>query len=117
MKSTLQWISVILIATAIDLLARFGGFASFTQVLWIEAVLLPLTGSALHLVFRHHASPPGFKRRLQVVAVWAFFLGGLRAGVWAAGFPVGAANVLIFLVALLSWLGFRIMKRRKGRAE
>lgn len=108
---------MILSATAIDLLARFGGFTNFTQVLWIEAALLPLTGFALHLVFRRNASPPGFKRGVQVVVAWAFFLAGLRAGIWAAGFPVGAANAVIFLVALLAWLGTRIRKRRRVKAE
>lgn len=113
MRLTLQWTGVILTATAIDLLARFGGFANFTQVLWIEAVLLPLTGFALHLVFRGNASTPGFKRGIQVSLVWGFFLAGLRSGIWAAGFTVGAANVVIFLVALFAWLGFWILKRRR----
>jgi hypothetical protein len=107
---------VILLATAIDLLARSGGFADFAQVLWIEAILLPLTGLALNLVFRNRASPPGLARGLQVVVVWAFFLAGLRAGIWAAGFPVGAANLVIFLVALLAWLGLRVWRRRSVRA-
>lgn len=117
MKFRFQWTGVILSATAIDLLARFGGFTNFTQVLWIEAALLPLTGFALHLVFRRNASPPGSKRGVQVVVVWAFFLAGLRSGIWATGFPVGAANVVIFLVALLAWFGFRIMRRRRVKAE
>lgn len=116
MNLPLQLIGVILTATAVDLLVRFGGFADFTQVLWIEAILFPLTGFALYLVFRANEEPSGFKRRLQVAAVWVFFLAGLRSGIWAAGFPVGAANLVIFLVALLAWVGLRVGKRRRGRA-
>lgn len=116
MRFTHQWMAVILVATAMDLLVRFGGFADFTQILWVEAFLLPLTGLALVLVFRLHPTPYGFKRGLQVVLVWALLLAGLRAGIWAAGFTVGAANLIIFLAAVGAWLGFRFGKRR-GKGE
>jgi len=113
----LQWVLAILAATAIDLLVRFWGSANFNWVLWVEAILFPATGVVLLLLLRSNPRLPGFKRGLQVVLVWAFILAGLRSGIWAAGFPVGAANLLIFLVALLSWLGFRISKNRKKKRE
>jgi hypothetical protein len=107
---------VMLAAAAIDLLVRFSGLASFNHVLWVEALLFPLTGLALHLVFRSRPRLSGLKRGLQVVLIWAFLLAGLRSGIWAAGFGVGAANLVIFLVALLAWLGFRIVQRRRRRS-
>jgi hypothetical protein len=116
MTFTLQWIGVILIAMAIDLLVRFGGSADFTRVLWAEAFLFPLTGLALHLVFRSHPRPSALRRTLQGVLVWAFLLAGLRAGIWAAGSSVALANLVVFLVALFAWLGSRFARRRRGLA-
>lgn len=46
MRFSLQWIGVVLIVTAVDLLVRFGGFADSTQLLWVEALLFPVTGLA-----------------------------------------------------------------------
>jgi hypothetical protein len=114
MKFPLQWIGVVLLATTIDLLVRFGGPADFTRVLWAEAFLFPLTGLALHLVFRSHPRPSALRRALQGVLLWAFLLAGLRAGIWAAGSSVGLANLVVFLVALFVWLGFRFARRRRG---
>ncbi len=116
MRFTIKWLGVILIATAIDLVVRFGGLGDFALVLWVESLLLPLTGLALYLVFRTHPKPSGFKRGLQVVLVWAFILAGARAGIRAAGFDVGIANLVIFLMAVLAALLFWITKRRKAKA-
>lgn len=113
MRFSLQWTGVILLATAVDLLVRFGGFADFRQVLWVETLLFPLTGLVLHRVFHFDPNRSGFRRGLQTALVWAFYLAGLRSGIWAAGFPVGAANLVVLIVAIGAWLGFRLGKRRK----
>lgn len=112
MPALLQWILVIWVAATVDLLVRFRGSIGFARVLWTEAVLFPLTGLVLILLLRRNRRLTGFKRGLQVVLVWAFFLAGVRSGIWAAGFGVGAANLMVFLVALFGWLGWRV-----GRAS
>jgi len=112
MRFSLQWVGVILLATAVDLLVRFGGFADFTQVLWVETLLFPLTGLALHWVFHRHPNPSGFRKGLKTALVWAFFLAGLRSGIWGSGFSVGAANLVVLIVAIGAWLGFRLARRQ-----
>ncbi len=114
MRFALQLLGVVAVATAIDLVVRLGGFASFAQVLLVEAFLFPLTGVALDRVIRCHGRSSGLRRGLEVILVWAFVLAGLRAGIWAVGLPVGTANLVILSVALLAWVGYRIRKRQKA---
>jgi len=110
-----RWILVILGATAVDLLMRFRLAMSFTAVLWAEAILFPLTGLVLGLLLKASPNLTGFKRGIQIALVWGFFLAGIRSGIWVAGVPVGAANLLIFLSALGGWLAGWAAKRRRVR--
>lgn len=114
MRFTFQWVSLILATTAADLLVRFGVPGGHSRVLWVEAILFPLAGIALHLVFRSRPRPSGLKSGLQTTAVWAYLLAGIRSGLWAAGFPVAVANLAVLLLALLGWLGSRLMKEKKA---
>lgn len=114
MRFTTQWVGVILAAAGIDLLFRLGIAGSYQSVLWVEAILFPLAGLTLHLIFRSRGRSHGFRGWLQVASVWAFILAGVRSGIWAAGVPVGVANLVILFLALLGWLGSRL---RKGRGS
>ena len=118
MRISLQWLSVVLAATAIDLLARFGGSFSFHGVLWVEAFLFPATGVGLLFLLRKAPRLSGFKRTFQVVLIVSFFLAGLRSGLWASGLPVGTANLLVLAGAILTWIGSRVSRRRlEGKGE
>lgn len=114
MGVALRWIGVIAAATAADLVVRFVLPLDQTGVLRVEAILFPLTGLALLALFR--AGPrlsPGW-RRAQIVAVAAFSLAGLRAGLWAGGVPVNRANLAALGVGALTWLGIRLFRRGDG---
>lgn len=114
MRTVLKWSGVILAASVVDLLARFGGTFNLTRILWTEALLFPAVGVSLLYLLR--GSPPlsGFKRGSQVVIIVSFFLAGLRSGLWAFGMPVGKANIVVLVAAVLVWVGFRIGRSRKG---
>lgn len=113
MRTALKWSSVILAATAVDLLARFGGPFNLTRILWIEALLFPAVGIGLIALLKKNPRLSGFKRRVQVLIIASFFLAGLRSGLWASGVPVGRANMVVLFAAVLAWIGFRINRGRK----
>jgi len=104
MGSALRWIGVIVMATALDLLLRFGVSPGLRAVLWGEAVLFPLTSGALILLRRSRPRSSGLRGALQVILIWAFLLAGIRSGAWAAGVPVTVANLLVLGLAILAWV-------------
>lgn len=111
MRFTLQWVGIILVVAAVDLAVRFRIEGDYGRVLWVEAILFPLAAFALNLLFRSRGRPSGGQGRFETVVVWAFFLAGIRSGLWAAGLPVGVANLVLFLLAILGWTGSRLRKR------
>lgn len=117
MPILVQWILVISAAAIVDLLVRFRLSPSFAATLWAEAVLFPLTGVVLLLLLKAGPRLKGFRRGLQVVLVWTFFLAGVRAGIWAMGFRVGTANLVIFFAALFGWLGYRVTGGGRRKRE
>jgi hypothetical protein len=106
-----RWLAVFGAATVIDLIARFGVSFQLNRVLWVEAVLFPAAGFAFLLLMRRGPDQVGFRRKLQVFTIAAFFLAGLRSGLWAAGMPIGSVNLTVLAAAILVWSGFRIRRR------
>jgi hypothetical protein len=113
MRPLIWWISVILAAAAIDLFARFGIPFDLTRVLWIESAVFSLSGLGLLLLSGRSPRARGLRRRMQIVLVAGFFLGGLRSGLWAAGFPIGRVDLLVLGTAILLWLGLHLARLRQ----
>jgi hypothetical protein len=113
MGTTLRWLGVILAATALDLLLRFGASPGFRGVLWGEAVVFPLTSLGLLLLRRSRPIPSGARGALQVILIWTFLLAGVRSGAWAAGVPVTAANLLVLALASVAVIRIAGNRRRK----
>jgi hypothetical protein len=111
--TALQWIAVILLATALDLGVRFGLQPDFRVSLWIEGGTFLLTAAVLLWLYRIHPARPGWRRGLQVLLVAAFALGGLRSLLWAAGNPVTRANLKVLVLGVIAWA---YVKRRKRNA-
>jgi hypothetical protein len=114
MSSRWRWIFVVMAATSLDLLARFGAAFSFARVMHIEAVLFPVTGAALATLFRYEPGTQGWPRTIRVALVWLFGLGGLRPVLWTVGVPLMAANITTLVVALTGMMiwWFRRRSRR-----
>jgi hypothetical protein len=111
MRTLMKWLGVFAGATAIDLFVRFGLPFQMTTVLVAEAILFPVTGFVFLWLLRRSPGKVGFPRRLQLLTIAAFFLAGLRAGLWASGVPIGMANIAVLMVAVLAWLSFRRARR------
>lgn len=115
MDTALRWLGVILAATVLDLLLRFGVSPRFRGVLWGEAVLFGLTSLGLLLLHRSRPTPSGGRRVLQVILIWAFLLAGVRSGAWAAGVPVTVANLSVLGLAILAGVAHRIAGKRRRK--
>lgn len=107
-----RWLGILVLSTAIDLGVRFMGSFSFQRVLWTEAALFLLTAFALVALRRNQPRLARGKERLQILLIAAFFLAGLRSGLWAFGIPVGTVNVMVLLAAVVIWVGFRMRPSR-----
>lgn len=117
MKTFWCWGAIVGGATLLDLLVRFGLPFDMTRVLVAEAVLFPATAFAFLLLMRRSPGREGLPRMFQIFLIGGFALAGLRSGLWAAGLPVGIANLLVLAAAILAWSGFRLRRRSKGRGS
>jgi drug/metabolite transporter (DMT)-like permease len=108
------WTLTIVVATLADFAVRFALPFDMKRVLLTEAVLFPATGLVLLWLVRRLPRRRGWRRGLQWVLIAAFFLGGLRSGLWGLGFSVTVANFAPLGVAVFGLLGFWIL-RRVGR--
>jgi len=111
-RRTPQWAAIILIATGIDLAARFLGRFDLQRILRVEGVLFLATAAALLLLLRHHPRSRGWRRGLQVGLIAAFALAGLRAGLWSIGASVMLANAVVLVSAVFGIL-LHIRSRRR----
>ncbi|MFG1691774.1 hypothetical protein ACGF5M_06450 [Gemmatimonadota bacterium] len=114
LRVTLQWLGVCAATTAIDLFARIGLHLSVNRALWVEAVLLLAAGLVLSILLRRGPSITGVTRIAQLLVVAVFFMGGLRAGLWAGGWSVERANLLVLTVTVIAWAGHRIDYGRRA---
>jgi hypothetical protein len=110
-KTFWQWAAVFLAATIIDLLIRFGMPFRMPRVLAAEAILFPAAALAFLILLRRGPTQAGFRRKLQILLIGAFFLAGLRSGLWATGVPVGIVNLLVLAAAVLAWVAYRLRRR------
>jgi hypothetical protein len=113
MSSRWRWILVIAVATALDLLARFGAAFNFARVMHVEAVLFPLTGAVLAALFRYEPITQGWPHGVRVGLLWLFGLGGLRPLLWTLGVPLMAANLATLGVALAGVLVWVLRRRQR----
>lgn len=107
-----KWAGITAVVGLLDVAVRFATDYSMIRVVRAEAVLL--LGAALLLWFLRRARPAPTPRQhtIQLAIVASFFLGGLRAALWAGGMPVERANLVIALIGLaLIVVGTR---RRRG---
>jgi len=116
MSRTLQWATVIVAATIVDLGVRFGLQPEFRVTLWIEGSVFLLTAALLFWLCRRAPARPGWRRDLQVLLAGAFGLGGLRSLIWAAGNPVTQANLKVLLIGVLGWAYWKRRQRNAARA-
>ena len=113
MKRGLIWTGVILVATALDLGARFALGLEFVHALWIEALILVATAVVLYWLYRKDPASPGWRRGLQVVLIASLVLGALRSAIWASGQPVTLANAAILGLGVVGWLFWWYRRRSK----
>ena len=113
MKRGLIWTGVILVATALDLGARFALGLEFVHALWVEALILVATAVVLYRLYRMDPASPGWRRGLQVVLIASLVLGALRSAIWASGQPVTLANAAILGLGVFGWLFWRYRRRLK----
>ena len=111
MRRGLVWTGVILLATALDLGARFAFGLDFETALWIEVVVFLATALVLYRLYRKDPAVPGWRRGLQVVLVFSFALGALRSAIWVSGGPVTVANAIILGLGTTVWLAWRYRRR------
>jgi hypothetical protein len=111
MRPRWRWILVVTVATAVDLLARFGLRFSFARVMHVEAVLFPLTAAVLARLLRREPDTTGWTHALRVGLLWFFALGGLRPVLWTLGLPLMAANLATAAAAALGVLAWMVRRR------
>ena len=81
--------------------------------LWVATIAAVATVDVVVRLLPHVSMRPRL-RMVQLLLAAGFLLGGLRAGLWAAGMPVAVANATILVAAVLAgtvaWF-----RGRKGR--
>ena len=117
MRRGLVWTGVILLATVLDLGARFAFGLEFETVLLIEVVVLLATALVFYRLYRKDPAAPGWRRGLQVVLVFSFALGALRSAIWVSGGPVTVANAIILGLGTTAWLVWRYRRRSTHTLE
>jgi hypothetical protein len=113
MPSRWRWILIVIAATALDLLARFGASFDFDRVMHIEAVLFPVTGALLATLVRYEPSTQGRPHAARIGLVWLFALGGLRPVLWTLGVSLMWANRATLAVALAGILVWWLRRRSR----
>jgi hypothetical protein len=113
-RRLLLWVVTIVAVAVTDVAVRLLLAFRLEHVLWAEAVLFLGGGTVLlRLLSRDSARP--WLRMVQLLPAAGFLLGGVRAGLWAAGMPVTVANATILLAgglaATVAW--FRGRKARR----
>jgi hypothetical protein len=112
-RRLLLWVATIVAVATVDVAVRFMLAFRLEQVLWAETVLF-LTGGTVLVRLLPHTSTRPWLRMVQLLLAAGFLLGGLRAGLWAAGMPVTVANATIFVAAVLA-ATIAWFRGRKGR--
>lgn len=114
---TSYWRSIVIIvaSTVVDVLIRFASSFHMNIVLPTGAVLF-ISAGVLLLLASHKDGRISFA--LQRFDLWfalAFLLAGIRAALWAIGFSVGTANlvILVFGIAAGSRLYFWLKQERQ----
>lgn len=109
------WLSTIVAVAGVDLCVRFVADFELERVLWVEAALFLVAGGVI-LRFGPRNPTRTWQNTLHLLLAAAFMLGGLRAGLWAAGLPVAVANATIFaagvIAATVAWLRGRKVRQR-----
>jgi hypothetical protein len=95
------WVATIAAVATVDVVVRFLLAFRLEQVLWAETVLF-LAGGTVLVRLLPHAPTRSWLRMVQLLLAAGFLLGGLRAGLWAAGIPVAVANATILVAAVLA---------------
>ena len=95
------WVATIAAVATVDVVVRFLLAFRLEQVLWAETVLFLAGGTVLFRLLPHVSTRP-WLRMVQLLLAAGFVLGGLRAGLWAAGMPVAIANATILVAAVLA---------------
>jgi hypothetical protein len=106
--------TIALVAT-VDLSVRFLVDFRLDRVLWTEAVLFIAAGTLL-LASGPRSAPVGWRRFVQVCLAVGFLLGGIRAGLWAAGVPVTAANATVLIIGLVAATIAWVRGRKVGQS-
>jgi hypothetical protein len=120
MASRWRWILIVAVATALDLLARFGTAFDFARVMHVEALLFPITALVLAALRRSEPRMSGWPHAVRVGVVWCFALAGLRPLLWTLGLPLMVANlasVVVLAGGILRWGLRRRARRRIERAR
>lgn len=109
----LLWIVTIVAVAGVDLFVRFVVDFRLARVLWVEAALFVTAGWVL-LRLAPHDPGRAWERWVHLVLVAGFMLGGLRAGLWAAGLPVAWANAIVLAAGAVA-AGAAWLRGRRAR--
>ena len=112
-----SWLTIVVVAAAIDLAARFFVPSSMPFVLVFEALIFSLAGVSLILPVVRKAKLTGFRRKLHTWLAAAFALGAIRSGLWGFGLPVEYANLTIFLMGLGGVVAMYFRRKRRQEKE
>ena len=118
---TSYWRGIVIIvaSTVVDVSIRFATSFHLNTVLCTEAVIFTSAG-ALPLLASHKDGQISFA--LQRFDLWfalVFLLAGIRAALWAIGFSVGTANlvILVFGIAAGSRLYFWFKQEQQMKSS
>lgn len=112
-------IFILVAAMVVDASVRFATSFNMDILLPTEAVLF-MSGSALLLVASQYDKRISFViQRFDLWFALAFLLAGIRGTLWAAGFSVFAANlvILVFGIAVGSRLYFWFKQERQAKSS
>ena len=110
-----SWLTIVVVAAAIDIGARFFIPSSMPYVLKFEAAVFLTAAIALIAPLVRGKKLMGFRNKLHKWLAAAFVLGAIRSGMWGFGMPVEYANLTIFLMGLAGIV--LVYFRRKKRGE
>lgn len=108
-------LSILVLLALLDLAVRIGSGFDMDVVIPAEAALFLVAAMLSGWMARNaDASDPG-PRRLDIWLAVCFILAAIRAGLWASGVDVYAANLVILGIGTVT-AAFVLYRRRRGRA-